>query len=158
MHAVFVTYTLVWMREIVHGEIYSASDTIHDGYDTTLYTMRHAIRGNEEERRKSLGRTRTEKGIAIFRAESSYQEKQQVKRFRPAFFYRQADISRRLRAHVALAPRFRFIGFVIIRTARRARWNERQIGIDRRENERNGISDLIYKTVRCIHICDVSWR
>jgi len=50
---------------------------------------RYTVRGVRKMRRKEESLLVCVRGgIAIFRAEFSYQEKQQVKGFRPAFFYR----------------------------------------------------------------------
>lgn len=63
-------------------------------------TERKRVREEEKEEGREKERER-ERRIAIFRAKSSYQEKQQVKGFRPAFFYRRRIFLGDWQAHVA---------------------------------------------------------
>lgn len=121
-------------------------------YDITcIHDTIHSKKSEEMRRKeKPILSALTQRGIAIFRAESSHREKQQIKRFRPAFFYRRriflGDCER---AHVASLRDFVSLDSLLF--VRRGEHETRDRQIDRQTDRQtgpghNGFSDLIYKT------------
>lgn len=123
--------------------------------DTILRRIHDTVHGKKgEEMRRKEGRAypigaHVEKD-RNFPSESPYQEKQQIKRFRPEFFYRRRIFPDDCeRAHVASLRDFASLdSLLFVRRGHKTRDRQADRQIDG-SGTRRYISDLICKTFRC---------